>query len=110
MSLEIKKEKLYTNVNENLFNHIYIILFLYVFQILFGAFIAGTKAGLLWNTFPLIEGQIIPDGLFALSPFYVNFFENMKMFQFSHRLIGTCLLVYSGWFFIKTQPTLTFKK
>ena len=103
LSLEIKKEKLYPNVNENLFNHIYIILFLYVFQVLFGAFIAGTKAGLLWNTFPLIEGQIIPDGLFALSPFYVNFFENMKMFQFSHRLIGNCLLVYSGWFFIKSQ-------
>ena len=95
---ENKKE-----IDESLFFHIKSLLILYVFQVLFGAFIAGTKSGLLWNTFPLMEGQLIPDGLLSLNPFYLNFFENMKMFQFIHRLVGTSLVIYSGWFFIKSQ-------
>jgi len=91
-------------INRNyLSKHIYFILILYVFQVVFGAFIAGTKAGLLWNTFPLMEGKIIPDGLLQMKPFYLNFFENMKMFQFSHRLLGVMIVIYSGWFFIATQ-------
>jgi cytochrome c oxidase assembly protein subunit 15 len=90
-------------IDKSLFFHIKNLFILYIIQVLFGAFIAGTKAGLLWNTFPLMEGQLIPDGLLALNPFYLNFFENMKMFQFVHRLIGTLLVVYSGWFFIKSQ-------
>ena len=90
-------------IDKSLFFHIKNLFILYIIQVLFGAFIAGTKAGLLWNTFPLMEGQLIPDGLLALNPFYLNFFENMKMFQFVHRLIGTLLVFYSGWFFIKSQ-------
>ena len=90
-------------IDKNLFFHVKILLIFYIVQVLFGAFIAGTKAGLLWNTFPLMEGQLIPNGLFVLDPFYLNFFENMKMFQFVHRLVGTVLVVYSGWFFIKSQ-------
>ena len=50
-----------------------------------------------------MEGKIVPNNLFVLKPFYINFFENMKLFQFSHRLLGSVLLLYSGWFFIKTQ-------
>jgi len=79
-----------------------ILILLFILQILFGAFIAGTKAGLLWNTFPLMEGKLIPGGLFSLKPFYYNFLNNMKMFQFAHRLIGILLIFYAGWFFFKT--------
>tara|TARA_Y100001970_G_scaffold41940_1_gene52121 strand:- start:22053 stop:23084 length:1032 start_codon:yes stop_codon:yes gene_type:complete len=88
---------------KTLSKHVYFILILYVFQVLFGAFIAGTKAGLLWNTFPLMEGKLIPNGLWEIKPFYLNFFENMKMFQFSHRILGTIIMIYSGWFFVATQ-------
>ena len=88
---------------DSLSKHIYFILSLYIIQVLFGAFIAGTKAGLLWNTFPMMEGRIIPNGLLEIKPFYLNFFENMKMFQFSHRILGTMIMIYSGWFFIATQ-------
>ena len=79
--------------------HINMIFILYVIQVLVGAFIAGTKAGLLWNTFPLMEGRLIPDGLLILNPLYDNFLNNMKMFQFCHRLIGTFLFIYTGLFF-----------
>ena len=43
---------------------------------------AGLEAGLIYNTFPTMHGQWIPDGLFSLSPFYLNFFENMVTVQF----------------------------
>ena len=96
---ENNKIKLNDTTNNRRHN---ILIFLFVLQVLFGAFIAGTKAGLLWNTFPLIEGKLVPTGLFALTPFYDNFLNNMKMFQFAHRVIGTFLILYSGWFFLKT--------
>tara|TARA_Y100001970_G_scaffold285390_1_gene404934 strand:- start:22562 stop:23521 length:960 start_codon:yes stop_codon:yes gene_type:complete len=86
--------------------HINMIFILYVIQVLFGAFIAGTKAGLLWNTFPLMEGRLIPDGLLVLEPLYDNFLNNMKMFQFCHRLIGTALFLYAGLFFYTTRDEI----
>ena len=99
----LSKKQKHLTPNKPLYLHIRIILIIYILQVLFGAFIAGTKAGLLWNTFPLMDGKIIPDGLLVLDPFYINFFENMKMFQFCHRLIGTIIMLYSGWFFIASQ-------
>ncbi|RLA05050.1 MAG: heme A synthase, partial [Gammaproteobacteria bacterium] len=42
-----------------------------------GGFVAGLKAGLIFNSFPLMGGQWIPEGIAALSPWYLNLFENM---------------------------------
>jgi len=103
IKLNIENKKQNNNIKRSLSIHIKIIFILYVFQVLFGAFIAGTKAGLLWNTFPLMEGRVIPDGLLELTPFYINFFENMKMFQFCHRFLGAIIMIYSGWLFIISQ-------
>ena len=103
IKLNIEKKEQYSSFNKSIFIHINLILILYTVQVLFGAFIAGTKAGLLWNTFPLMDGKIIPDGLLVLNPFYMNFFDNMKMFQFCHRLLGTFIVIYSGWFFVVSQ-------
>ncbi|AZL15166.1 COX15/CtaA family protein [Rickettsiales endosymbiont of Stachyamoeba lipophora] len=64
-------------------------------QIISGAFVAGLDAGLVYNTFPLMDSKLIPDGLFALTPFYTNFFENIVMVQFIHRLNAMFVLAYS---------------
>ena len=53
-----------------------------------GGFVAGLKAGLIFNTFPLMGGQLIPEGLGALSPWYLNPFENMVTAQFDHRWLA----------------------
>jgi heme a synthase len=58
-----------------------------------GAFVAGLKAGFAYNTFPLMAGRWIPDGLFVLEPVYSNFFENVTTVQFDHRLLA--LLVFA---------------
>ncbi|KAA0698479.1 heme A synthase [Neorhizobium sp. P12A] len=63
-----------------------LIAFMALFQIYLGALVAGLHAGLSYNTWPLMDGAIVPDGLFAQMPAWINFFENPKMVQYVHRL------------------------
>jgi heme a synthase len=60
-------------------------------QILIGALVAGLKAGRTYNTWPLMDGAVVPGGLFQLSPWYLNLFENAAMVQFNHRMAGYLL-------------------
>lgn len=55
-------------------------------QIILGAFVAGLDAGLSHNTWPLMDGKFVPDGLGAMSPWYLNLFENVLTVQFNHRM------------------------
>ena len=57
-------------------------------QILLGALVAGLDAGLTYNTWPLMDGKWIPNGLATLSPAWLNFFENITMVQFQHRAMA----------------------
>lgn len=62
-------------------------LFLLIFlQIVFGALVAGLDAGLSYNTYPLMDGQFIPNGLHALSPWWKNHLESVLTVQFQHRM------------------------
>ena len=54
-------------------------------QIVLGAFVAGLDAGHGYNTWPLMEGSLVPPGLFSMSPGWVNLFENAMTVQFIHR-------------------------
>lgn len=60
-------------------------------MVLSGGFVAGIRAGLAYNTFPLMNGHLIPPDLFILQPWYRNFFDNMTTVQFDHRLIAWIL-------------------
>jgi cytochrome c oxidase assembly protein subunit 15 len=53
-----------------------------------GAFVAGTRAGYIDNTFPLMEGRFVPPGYGQLTPFWLNGFENLSAVQFDHRLLA----------------------
>ena len=59
-----------------------------------GAFVAGLDAGLIYNTFPLMEGRVVPHGLYDLSPWYLNWFENVKTVQFNHRVLAIALVLF----------------
>ena len=61
--------------------------------VLSGGFVAGLKAGLAYNTFPLMNGQWIPEGMLTLDPLWKNLFENVTTVQFDHRLLATLLFV-----------------
>jgi len=66
---------------------------LIVFMITTGGFVAGTKAGYAYNTFPLMAGKFIPDGMYTLQPFWLNWFENITAIQFNHRMIAYSLVL-----------------
>ena len=57
-----------------------------------GALVAGLHAGLIYNTFPLMDGQVIPKGLMDQQPWYLNFFENIMTVQFDHRILAIALV------------------
>ncbi len=58
-----------------------------------GAFVAGLKAGHAYNTFPLMDGRLIPSGLLALQPWWRNLFENILTVQFEHRALALLTLL-----------------
>ncbi len=62
-----------------------------------GALVAGTRAGFAFNTFPAMNGSLVPDGVLALDPWYRNFFENLATIQFTHRAMA---LVLAGMVFL----------
>ena len=64
-----------------------------VLTLLSGGFVAGLDAGFTHNTFPLMNGQLIPADLFIMEPWYTNLFENVIMVQFQHRLLALTILV-----------------
>jgi cytochrome c oxidase assembly protein subunit 15 len=64
-------------------------------QIYLGALVAGLHAGLIYNTWPLIDGSFIPSGsqLLFQEPWWRNFFENPLTVQFVHRTVAYALWV-----------------
>ena len=57
-----------------------------------GGFTAGLHAGLVYNTFPLMDGHLVPEGYARLHPFFLNWFANIAAVQFDHRLLAMTTL------------------
>lgn len=70
-------------------------------QIVWGAFVAGLKAGFFANTFPLMGGRWIPATLLDLHPAFRNFFENGATVQWLHRVLGTLLALAAIVIFVR---------
>ncbi|MBF0455851.1 MAG: COX15/CtaA family protein [Magnetococcales bacterium] len=79
---------------------------LILLTLLSGGFVAGLDAGLTYNTFPLMDGDWIPEGYLSMEPFYLNFFENIAAVQWDHRLLAMTTLfsvLFFAWHALK-QP------
>ena len=68
-----------------------------------GALVAGLRAGRVYNTFPLMDGHLVPPEILALEPWYANFFNNLATVQFDHRLIAWLLAALVPWFWWKAR-------
>lgn len=68
-----------------------------------GGFVAGMKAGKIYNTFPMMGDYWIPPGAWSLSPWWRNFFDNMITVQFDHRILAITTLLAIIVFFIKSR-------
>ena len=53
-----------------------------------GGFVAGLKAGLIYNTFPLMGDSLIAPGVYAMQPWYQAMLEDAITVQFNHRLLA----------------------
>jgi len=71
-------------------------------QIYLGALVAGLRAGKAYNTWPTIDGALIPaaDRLFFETPWWRNFFDNVLTVQFSHRMVAYLLWAVALWHLI----------
>jgi cytochrome c oxidase assembly protein subunit 15 len=76
------------------------LLILVSLTIVSGAFVAGLDAGLTYNTFPLMDGRLVPDGYGTLDPWIRNLAENVAAVQFNHRLLGIATLIVGATFAI----------
>jgi heme a synthase len=75
------------------------LVILLLLQIALGALVAGSKSGLTYNTWPLIDGAFIPaaDTLFVIKPWVENFVGNAALVQFNHRMTAYLLLAFALW-------------
>jgi heme a synthase len=62
-------------------------------MILTGGLVAGIHAGLAYNTFPSMNGHVIPPEVLMLEPWWRNFFWNMATVQLDHRLVAYLLAI-----------------
>ena len=70
------------------------IIFVFI-TILSGGFMAGSHAGQSFNTYPLMNGKIIPDDIYLANLGIFNAFENVVTINFNHRWFGTLTFIYT---------------
>jgi cytochrome c oxidase assembly protein subunit 15 len=89
-----------------------ILLGLVFIQIALGALVAGSKAGLTYNTWPLMDGVLIPpaSALFVVQPFIENFVDNVTLVQFNHRMMAYALVAFAVWHTWSLRGTEAFRR
>lgn len=73
-----------------------VMLGLLYLQLFYGALTAGLNAGFSWNSWPLMDGAVIPAGLLDLAPIWMNALENPMTIQFTHRLLAYLVVILAA--------------
>ncbi|MBK67245.1 MAG: heme A synthase [Rickettsiales bacterium] len=85
-------------------------LIMLALTIIWGAFVAGKDAGLIYNTFPKMGTSWLPSELLFLEPAWLNIFENHATIQFTHRILAILTVVYlCYWSFKNWHESRLFK-
>lgn len=74
-----------------------------VLQIVYGAFVAGLRAGWGYNTFPKMGDRWIAEKVMAMDPWWINLLEDHATVQFAHRWIGTLLLALVAMLWLRAR-------
>lgn len=94
LDLVFPRPHTFKQVSIRLYQHaITALTLLLVITIVSGGFVAGTDAGFIYNTYPLMGDSLLPKDLFMLKPLVINFFENIVTIQFTHRLLTMLVFV-----------------
>jgi len=81
----------------------WVIVGVIAYMVVTGGFVAGIRAGFAYNTFPLMNGHVVPPEIFLIDPWWKNFFYNMATVQFDHRLGAWTLAVLVPWFWLRAR-------
>lgn len=71
------------------------------FQMLLGALVAGLHAGLIYNSWPDMNGRVLPEDPFFARPWWINFFENPGLAQFDHRIGAYLVVAFAIWIYVQ---------
>lgn len=108
--LAVHTEKLAQNATRRFAG---VLVVLCLVQIYLGALVAGLDAGMAYNTWPLMDGAIIPSDLLNIHPVWLNFFESAKTVQFVHRsgayILFSASLIHMVWT-LASEPRTTHAK
>jgi cytochrome c oxidase assembly protein subunit 15 len=77
----------------------FLLVGLVLFQIALGGLVAGAKAGLTYNTWPLMDGAFVPPAsvLLSVTPWIENFVDNVALVQFNHRIVAYAIVAFALW-------------
>jgi heme a synthase len=79
----------------------YAFVALVYFQMLLGALVAGLHAGLIYNSWPDMNGHVLPEDPFFSAPWWINFFENPGLAQFDHRIGAYIVAGAAAWIYLR---------
>ena len=91
IALGVGRKRQYSSSSDDWFAVLIVVLIF--LQIAAGGFVAGLDAGQGHATWPKMDGQWIPSGLWLMEPGWKNIFENATTVQFNHRVLGYVLLL-----------------
>ena len=83
----------FTPMHTRLLPHAWLAFAVVCVTILYGAFVAGLDAGLIYNEFPLMGGALVPSEFMFHQPWWKNFLHNHATVQWTHRVLGTLSFV-----------------
>lgn len=89
--------------NKNLVRWTWIFFAVLILQIIYGAFVAGLKAGYVFTTWPKMGNDWFPQAITIMKPFYINFLESLAGVQFVHRYLAYVLIVLAGIIFFRSR-------
>ena len=72
-------------------------------MVLSGGIVAGIRAGFAYNTFPLMNGHLVPPEVLMLEPAWRNFFWNMATVQLDHRALAAVLVIAVAWLWMRVR-------
>lgn len=102
-------DKRFLNDNRDIRKLSHLVTLLIFVQVFVGALVAGLDAGFIYNTFPYMEGKLIPDELFVMQPWYMNLLDNVKTVQFTHRVMAVTVSFFILMFWLKARRTAIYK-
>ena len=103
---------IYSNKKEstNWSKHTIGLTILVILTIVSGGFVAGLKAGKVFNTYPMMGNYWIPPGVFSLQPVWINFFENIITVQLVHRILTAVTFISIILYWLKVRKTKISKR